>query len=145
MCGSTALHLACAVGNIEAVQVLLNNGADVGVLDSQGLSAAAVALSAGRVDVHSLITPYTVDMKERTETGEVTAQLIARVNRSGDSIIDMGGTKVSFFFVVVTILLSPSFQLRSHILIIITVAWLFIYKCYLEILSADMFELLKSH
>jgi len=54
--GSTALHLACSVGNVEAAHILIANGADCCVLDSTGMTSAAVAQAAGFESLAELIT-----------------------------------------------------------------------------------------
>lgn len=52
--GSTALHLACGVGNVEAAQLLLASGADPALLDAAGALPVAVAVSSGHACMQSL-------------------------------------------------------------------------------------------
>jgi ankyrin repeat protein len=49
--GSTALHLACSVGNIDAVTLLLSKGADATLRDAAGMTAATIAASGGHLDI----------------------------------------------------------------------------------------------
>ena len=49
--GATALHIACARGNFEVVQNLLNHNANRDILDRNGFSARRVAEAFDYVDI----------------------------------------------------------------------------------------------
>ncbi|KAL5457261.1 hypothetical protein EMCRGX_G034508 [Ephydatia muelleri] len=47
----TPLHLACREGNVQVVEVLMQNGASVATLDQDGLNCLEVAIENGQTDV----------------------------------------------------------------------------------------------
>ncbi|KAL5486880.1 hypothetical protein EMCRGX_G019417 [Ephydatia muelleri] len=47
----TPLHLACREGNVQVVEVLMQNGASVAALDQDGLNCLEVAIENGQTDV----------------------------------------------------------------------------------------------
>ena len=44
----TPLHLACREGNVQVVEILMQNGASVATLDQDGLNCLEVAIENGQ-------------------------------------------------------------------------------------------------
>jgi hypothetical protein len=59
--GQTVLHIACALGNDEAVKALLQSGVDVSVKDDFGYTAADVAKQNGQTRLAALIQEHIDD------------------------------------------------------------------------------------
>ena len=55
--GSSALHVAALTGDVDAVKLLLAQGADDGLLDKNQKTARQVALAAGHEDIAKLLEP----------------------------------------------------------------------------------------
>ena len=53
--GSTALHIAAALGRLPVVQLLLDRGARLDLRDAEGNSAAALAEKAGHQDIANVL------------------------------------------------------------------------------------------
>lgn len=55
--GSTPIHEAALQGHAEAVKVLINLGADLGVLNHYSETALEVAFNAGNQDILMILNP----------------------------------------------------------------------------------------
>ncbi len=68
--GATSLHLACREGNFEIVKVLIENGADVNVVDNEGWTPLMRAALAGNQNITALLLDQKAIASKTNLTGE---------------------------------------------------------------------------
>ena len=73
----TALKAALASGELEIARVLLQNGANVNILDSGRISSLYSAAQAGRRAVVELLLEHQADLTFRTDTQDMTSLHVA--------------------------------------------------------------------
>ncbi|PQE30282.1 ankyrin repeat protein [Rutstroemia sp. NJR-2017a WRK4] len=90
--GQTVLHLACMLGNDEAVKALLQNGVDVFARDDFGHTAADVAKQNGQPRLLGLIQEYINASEAVGESPQISDQDL--LNRSGAETVGDGDSEV---------------------------------------------------
>lgn len=67
--GWTALHYAAVVGNVEVMELLLNNGAKVNALSPNKTTPLMMATRSGRVEIVELLILHGADVKLKNDLG----------------------------------------------------------------------------
>ena len=96
--GSTALHLACCVGNKKAVEILLDKGADVTILDSNAKSPSQIALNLGYAEIYKLFKDEILDNGDCADDSfmyvDGSSHFGVTSTSSPQPIIDIGSSSV---------------------------------------------------
>jgi ankyrin repeat protein len=80
--GDTAILKAVKAGNEPAVKVLLQNGADAGIVYKEGWSLVSVAVAVGHLDTLKLLIQHGADITATTDQGYTLLMQAATSNQS---------------------------------------------------------------
>jgi hypothetical protein len=94
----TPLHIASVFGNFEAVKILIENGADVNVLNNNGSSPLHYAASRGRLDIARLLfkSGAALNVSDVTKRNELHFAVVGIINRELITFLLDEGSFISF-------------------------------------------------
>jgi ankyrin repeat protein len=76
---TTALHLACLEGNKEAVELLIQSGANVNMRDSEGFTPLFLAIKLENLEIIKLLVQAKADWKISSYYGDNLFSLLEEV------------------------------------------------------------------
>ena len=76
-CGTTALHLACELGCVKFVHLLLNLGAEVGPKDHKGYTPLHITAQRGNADCMRILLAHGASMEDTDLLGKNVFHMIA--------------------------------------------------------------------
>jgi ankyrin repeat protein/2-C-methyl-D-erythritol 4-phosphate cytidylyltransferase len=94
----TPLHIASILGNFDAVKILIENGADVNVLNNNGSNPLHYAASRGRLDIARLLfkSGAALNVSDVTKRNELHFAVVGIINRELITFLLDEGSFISF-------------------------------------------------
>jgi ankyrin repeat protein len=94
----TPLHIASVLGNFDAVKILIENGADVNVLNNNGFNPLHHAASSGRLDIARLLVKSgaALNVSDVTNRNELHFAVLGIINRELITFLLDEGSFISF-------------------------------------------------